>query len=236
MGCMIGQHGFLSAVALACCVFSATAQTPSEAPPVSVLSNERLMAGPMPQCQAPKIEFEILAKPAEISNVASVNTMTKYSNSQHPTVGLYRSRQRVYMRAQRVASMETKEICLASLAVSYAINHAIDVGREYKPGTCAYDETVRHERMHERIHLQKAQEAQQHIARELGRQPLYFSGPNFQQDADAWMSKTVQWATQVYTGYVEPAQTAFDSPQEYDRFAKACAHELRYHGYQGAFR
>lgn len=197
-------------------------------------SAKTTLDGGMPRCMPPKIEFEILSQPAEIRNLASVNTMTQYSKSSHPTVGLYRSRQRIYMRAQRIGSPDTREICLTSLSISYAINHAIDVGNEYKPGTCAFEETVKHERTHERIHLQKAREAQQHIARELGKQALYFSGSNYQQDADSWVERSVEWATQIYSGYILPAQDAFDSPDEYARFAKACEHELRYQGYNGA--
>ena len=208
---------------------------PAAAQTTNVTSSPKVVIeGSMPRCMPPKIEFEMLAQPAEIRNVASVRTMTQYSKSSHPTVGLYRSRQRVYMRGQRIGSPDTNEICITSLFITYAINHAIDVGSEYKPGTCAYEETVRHERTHERIHLQKAREAQNHIYRELVRQPLYFAGPGYQQDADAWMSKSVEGATQVYTGYIMPAQDAFDSPDEYERFAKACEHELRYQGYSGA--
>lgn len=187
----------------------------------------------MPRCMPPKIELEILAQPAEIRNVASVKTMTQYSKSSHHTVGLYRSHQRVYLRGQRLGSPETNEICITALSLTYAINHAIDVGNEYKPGTCAFEETLKHERTHERIHLEKAKEAQNHIARELGRQPLYFTGPAYQQNADAWMNQSVEWATKVYSGYIMPAQDAFDSPEEYQRFSKSCEHELRYHGYPG---
>ena len=220
--------GFLAV--LTCSSFPAAAQNS-----VSVTSSAKTSSdSSMPRCTPPKIEFDILVQPAEIRNLASVSTMTQYSNSSHPTVGLYRSKQRIYMRAQRVGSPETREICLTSLFITYAINHAIDVGNEYKPGTCAFEETVKHERTHERIHLQKAKEAQMHIARELGKQPLYFSGPNYQQDADSWVSRSVEWATQVYTGYIMPAQEAFDSPDEYMRFAKACEHELRYQSYNGA--
>jgi hypothetical protein len=200
----------------------------------STVSSRILVEGAMPRCMPPKIEFEILVQPAEIRNVASVKTMTTYSKSSHPTVGLYRSRQRVYMRGQRIGSADTNELCVTSLFITYAINHAIDIGNEYKPGTCAFEETVKHERTHERIHLQKAREAQNHIAQQLGRQPLYFSGPSYQQEANTWMSKSVEWATQVYTGYIMPAQDAFDSPDEYHRFAKACEQELRYQGYNGA--
>lgn len=215
---------------LACVVFPVAAQTS-----IAVTSSAKTtLDSGMPRCTPPKIEFEILVQPAEIRNLASVNTMTQYSKSSHPTVGLYRSKQRIYMRAQRIGSPDTREICLTSLSISYAINHAIDIGNEYKPGTCAFEETVKHERTHERIHLQKAKEAQQHIARELGKQPLYFSGSNYQQDADSWMSRSVEWTTQVYTSYILPAQEAFDSPDEYARFAKACEHELRYQGYNGA--
>lgn len=201
----------------------------------SLISGNKIpLVGPMPKCTPPKIEFEILSQPAEIRNIASVKTMTQYSKSSHPTVGLYRARQRIYIRGTRIGSADSKEMCVTSLFITYAINHAIDVGNEYKPGTCAYDETVEHERTHERIHLQKAKEAQQHIARELGRQPLYFSGPSYQQDTDAWFGKASEWAAQVYTGFIVPAQDAFDSPEEYQRFAKACESELRYQGYGGA--
>ena len=221
-----------AALAIVAALFSPAVKAQNNAAVTS--SAKVIIEGAMPRCTPPKIEFEILSQPAEIRNVASVKTMTQYSKSSHPTVGLYRSRQRVYMRGQRVGSPDTNEICLSSLSLTYAINHAIDVGSEYRPGTCAFEETVKHERTHERIHLQKAREAQNHIARELGRQPLYFSGPNYQQDADAWLSKAVDWATQVYTGYIMPAQDAFDSPEEYQRFAKACENELRYQGYNGA--
>lgn len=233
MGVMIKKTGFLLAAA-ALCSFAIPAWAQSQ---VHITSSAKVaVEGTMPRCVPPKIEFEILSQPAEVRNQASVKTMTQYSQSSHPTVGLYRSRQRVYLQAQRLGSSHTKEMCLTSLYVSYAINHAIDVGNEYKPGTCAFEETVKHERTHERLHLIKAREAQNHIARELGRQPLYFSGASYQQDADAWVSQAVEWATQVYTGYIVPAQDAFDSPEEYMRFAKACEHELRYHGHGGAGR
>lgn len=217
------RHGFsffVAATLLLCATLApAIAQSASE--------------GPM-RCATPKIEFEILVQPAEIRNQASVKTMTQYSKSTHPTVGLYRTRQRVYMRAQRLGSPDSQEICLTQLYVTYAVNHAIDIGSEHKPGSCAYEETVRHECTHERIHLQKAREAQAHIMRELGKQPLYFSGNDYKQEAEAWLSKAVEWSTQVYTSYIVPAQDAFDSPEEYLRFAKACEHELRYQGYAGA--
>lgn len=222
---------FLAWSALVCFVQPAVAQTTG----TLVGSPKIVVDVTMPRCMPPKIEFEILSEPAQIRNTASVKTMTQYSKSSHPTVGLYRSRQRLYMRiGQGQASPETNEACITGLFLTYAMNHAIDVGSEYKPGSCAFEETVKHERTHERIHLQKAREAQNHIARELGRQPLYFSGPNYQQDISVWLARAVEWATQVYSGYIMPAQDAFDSPDEYQRFAKACEHELRYQGYNGA--
>lgn len=192
------------------------------------------MEGPALVCPPPKIEVEIIVQPAPVHNRASVKTMTQYSKSSHPTVGLYRSNQRIYMNTRNMQSRETQEMCIQTVYATYAINHMIDVGNEYQPGTCAYDETLVHERTHERIHVQKAQEAQQHIVRELGRTPIYFSGPNYEQDAKAWLNKANEWTKQVYSSYILPAQSAFDSPAEYERFSKACAHELRYHGYNGA--
>lgn len=182
-------------------------------------------------CAPPKVEIEIISEPAPINNHASVRTMTKYANSSHPTVGLYRAHQRVYIRTTRQQSKDTQELCIRNIYVSYAINHVIDIGYEYKPGTCAYEETVRHERTHERIHLNKAKEAEEVLSRELGKYALYFTGKDYQSNADKWLNQSVNWASSVYKAFIVPAQDAFDSPQEYERFAKTCERELRYQGY-----
>ena len=211
--------------------FSAQAQS---ARPTNALRAVQPMEGQALVCPPPKIEVELIVQPAPVHNRASVKTMTQYSKSSHPTVGLYRSNQRMSLNTRSMQSRDTQELCVQTVYATYAINHMIDVGNEYLPGTCAFQETLVHERTHERIHIQKAQEAQQHIVRELGRTPIYFSGVNYESDAKAWLNKATEWTKQVYSSYILPAQEAFDSPAEYERFSKACAHELRYHGYNGA--
>ena len=112
--------------------FSAQAQS---ARPTNALRAVQPMEGKALVCPPPKIEVELIVQPAPVHNRASVKTMTQYSKSSHPTVGLYRSNQRIYLNTRSMQSRDTQELCVQTVYATYAINHMIDVGNEYLPGT-----------------------------------------------------------------------------------------------------
>lgn len=177
-------------------------------------------------CEPPMVEVSLAYKPAEVKNHVSTKTMTKHANSKHPTVGLYRANQRVYVRMVRAESKYTQEICIRNVYITYSINHVIDIGLEHQPGTCSFEETLKHERRHEAIHIEKAKEAEAIVLREFSKRPLYFSGPAYQEDTKEWLGKSVDWASSVYRAFIIPAQEAFDSPEEYRRFSLLCSADL----------
>ena len=173
-------------------------------------------------CDPPVVQIEVLSQPAQVSNTASTRSLTTHTNAAHPTVGLYRSHQRFYIRTKQRQYSNESGICVTHLYVTYAINHVIDISSEYAPGTCQYEETLKHERTHEMLHLLKAADAGTYLKQQLSKNVLWFGGDNPEKDIKEWLRNTLEYSGKVYETYIKPAQDAFDSPEEYARYGRAC--------------
>ena len=105
------------------------------------------------------------------------------------------------------------------------------VGREFKPGTCAYREILAHEMRHLKAYLEWLPKVEEHIrtrlaARYIGK-PLYAQRGQaralLQADIDRnWMPTIRNEMLRI-----EALQAAIDSPQEYARLSKVCGAEVQ---------
>ena len=178
-------------------------------------------------CDAPVIRMEVLYQDAPVYNDASAQTLASAAGvaPDHPREGLYRSNQRVLVKADSKVLREDAQapaICLSTLYISYAMNHVIHINSEHPPGSCIYQEMLAHERVHERIHVEQAQAASDYIKTQLSKAPLLFTGPTAAGDAQQWIQQTSDFSTQVYKRWIDAAQQRFDSPQEYARLRLTC--------------
>jgi len=105
------------------------------------------------------------------------------------------------------------------------------VGREFKPGSCAYKEILAHEMRHRDIYLEFLPRAEKVVSDALARRfegkPLYAPGGQvrnlLQREIDTgWMPFIKR-----EMGKVEVLQAAIDTPQEYARLGKVCAGEVQ---------
>ena len=105
------------------------------------------------------------------------------------------------------------------------------VGREFRPGSCAYKEILAHEMRHRDIYLDFLPRAEKVVSEALARRfegkPLYAPAGQvrnlLQREIDTgWMPFIKR-----EMGKVEVLQAAIDTPQEYARLGKVCAGEVQ---------
>jgi len=107
----------------------------------------------------------------------------------------------------------------------------IHVGREFAPGTCAYDEILAHELRHMKTyldHLPKVETlVRDALARRFEARPMYAPSGS----AKAALTREIDTGWMPYIkaemSKVEVLQAAIDSPQEYARLGKACNGEIQ---------
>lgn len=105
------------------------------------------------------------------------------------------------------------------------------VGREFRPGSCAYREILAHEMRHLDIYLKYLPHAEKTVGAALARRfqgkPLYAPAGQarslLQREIDSgWMPFVKSEMAKV-----EGLQAAIDTPQEYARLGKVCAGEVQ---------
>ena len=107
----------------------------------------------------------------------------------------------------------------------------IYVGREFEPGTCAYQEILAHEMRHlkaYRDHLPKVElTVRKALAKRFDKQPLYARSGQ----ANASLKREIDTGWMPYMkrelASVEAAQALIDTPQEYARLSRVCKGEVQ---------
>ena len=112
----------------------------------------------------------------------------------------------------------------------YYLPIVVYVGREFPPGSCAYQEVLAHEMRHLNTYLDYLPKAEARVRAALAQRfqdkPLYArlgqAQALLQRELDTgWMSYIRSEMARV-----ETLQAAIDSPQEYARLGKVCAGEV----------
>ena len=118
------------------------------------------------------------------------------------------------------------------IAVSlYYIPIIIYIGREFSPGTCAYDEILAHEMRHLKTYLDYLPTVESAVRKALaGRfdnRPIY--APIGQSQALLEQEIDKNWMPYIKSemAKVEQLQAAIDTPQEYTRLSKVCKGEVQ---------
>jgi len=107
----------------------------------------------------------------------------------------------------------------------------IYIGREFAPGTCAYDEILTHELRHMKTYMEHLPRVEKIVRAALAKRfearPLYAPSGT----AKAALSREIDtgWLPYIKAEMrkVEVLQEAIDSPQEYARLSKACNGEIQ---------
>ncbi|WP_035827824.1 membrane protein [Janthinobacterium sp. RA13] len=105
------------------------------------------------------------------------------------------------------------------------------IGREFAPGTCAYDEILAHELRHMKTYMEHLPRVEKTVRASLAKRfearPLYAPSGT----AKAALAREIDtgWLPYVKAEMrkVEALQAAIDSPQEYARLGKACKGEIQ---------
>ena len=150
-------------------------------------------------------------------------------------LGLTRTESRVAIgiRGQMLTDPATGYECVAprlDVKLHY-LPIIVYVGREFRPGSCAYKEILAHEMRHRDVYLEYLPRAERIVSDALARRfegkPLYAPGGQvrtlLQREIDTgWMPFIKR-----EMGKVEVLQAAIDTPQEYARLGKVCAGEVQ---------
>jgi len=107
----------------------------------------------------------------------------------------------------------------------------IYIGREFAPGTCAYDEILAHELRHMKTYMEHLPRVEKIVRAALAKRfearPLYAPSGT----AKAALAREIDtgWLPYIKAEMrkVEVLQAAIDSPQEYARLGKACNGEIQ---------
>ena len=107
----------------------------------------------------------------------------------------------------------------------------IYIGREFPPGTCAYDEILKHELRHLKTYMDYLPRVEKTVRAALAKRfearPLY--APRGTAKAALAREIDTGWLPYIKAEMrkVEILQAAIDSPQEYARLGKACNGEIQ---------
>lgn len=118
--------------------------------------------------------------------------------------------------------------------ISVKLNYApvvIYIGREFAPGSCAYDEILAHELRHMKTYMEHLPRVEKTVRAALAKRfearPLYAPSGT----AKAALAREIDtgWLPYIKAEMrkVEVLQAAIDSPQEYARLGKACNGEIQ---------
>ena len=107
----------------------------------------------------------------------------------------------------------------------------IYIGREFKPGTCSYDEILAHEMRHLKTYLEHLPKVETVVRKALSNRfdnkPLYARSGQ----ARAALQREIETGWLPYINRelmkVETAQARIDTPQEYARLSRVCKGEVQ---------
>jgi hypothetical protein len=182
----------------------------------------------------------LTARPSgySIDNSLSYKTLTRMKNpgvANAWVLGLTRTESRVALgfKGAILADPPSGYECVApQIDVSlFYIPTVIYIGREFIPGTCAYQEILAHEMRHLNTYLEHLPKVELVVRVALNKRfeskPLY--APAGQ--ARALLAKEIDtgWLPYIKSelGKVEVLQAAIDTPQEYARLSKVCKGEVQ---------
>lgn len=145
--------------------------------------------------------------------------------------GLYSNRFKVRTRSALTVTYSEGlyYACFDSIDLAGSSSPTIDIAREIPLGGCADRDVQIHEYTHHRIQISQQSRAFQAFF-QLNPLPVKPFFAATQSEAQRLARDYIQaygqaLADSVYN-FVQPAQTAFDSPEEYRRFSLLCAAEL----------
>jgi hypothetical protein len=162
-------------------------------------------------------------------------TRMKKDGGASQVLGLTRTESRISfaLNGEILVDPKTRYECVApkiDVALAYQ-PIVIYVGREFLPGTCAYQEILAHEMRHLKAYLDHLPKVDRLVRAALktrfSGQPIY--APAGQ--AKKLLEKEMDGGWMPYIknemAKVERLQAAIDSPQEYARLSKVCAGEVQ---------
>ncbi|ATQ76174.1 hypothetical protein CR152_17765 [Massilia violaceinigra] len=172
-----------------------------------------------------------------INNTVSFHGLTAMKPGAAGTfvLGLTRteSRSTISLKAPMLIDPVTGYECVAPrITVSLLYSPVVVyVGREFRPGSCAYQEILAHEMRHLKTYLDHLPKVEVTVRAALARRftdkPLY--APRGQAMALLQQELNTGWAPYIQKemAKVDPLQAAIDTPQEYARLSKVCAGEVQ---------
>ncbi|MDQ1831151.1 hypothetical protein [Massilia scottii] len=172
-----------------------------------------------------------------INNTVSFHGLTAMKPGAPGTfvLGLTRteSRSTISLKAPMLIDPITGYECVAPrITVSLLYSPVVVyVGREFRPGSCAYQEILAHEMRHLKTYLDHLPKVEVTVRAALARRftdkPLY--APRGQAMALLQQELNTGWAPYIQKemAKVDPLQAAIDTPQEYARLSKVCAGEVQ---------
>ncbi|RZJ84239.1 MAG: hypothetical protein EOO64_04360, partial [Massilia sp.] len=105
------------------------------------------------------------------------------------------------------------------------------ISREFRPGSCTYEELLTHEMRHLNAYLDFLPKAESRVRlaleRRLGNQPLYARAGQAQSLLQREIDRGWMPYIKSEMAKVEALQAAIDSPQEYARLGKVCGGEVQ---------
>ena len=125
--------------------------------------------------------------------------------------------------------VQSSATCLSRFDITISLNPIIYILHDIAPGGCADQVVWAHEYNHHRIEIAKINEA---LPSYLLSNPLpleAFAGRTRQESslaAQAYANAYVAALDQSLTNFIQPAQTAFDSPAEHRRIRSICPAEV----------
>jgi hypothetical protein len=196
-------------------------------------------AAAQPLCPTPtadvKIELEV-PRPA-IDNTLPQPALQNLAGMQHHdglTLGLYRTELKMTSKAQFAQHQVGDEVCVAVERVTVRISmplRTIYIIRARRPGTCAYESVLAHERKHQAVDdallTEEVPRLRAEIAHALAALPARHSVPMRKADhASAELSELIASIVKRSTSALftkrAARQAEVDSPQEYRRVRAAC--------------
>lgn len=173
-----------------------------------------------------------------IDNSRSYHDLTRMKGHLRPgayVLGLTHTEARVSIRVggQLLTDPGSGYECIAPRidVTLYYLPIVVYVGREFPPGSCAYEEVLAHEMRHLHTYLDYLPAAESRVraalAQRFENKPLYAR----MGQAQSLLQREIDSGWMPYIkgemGKVEALQAAIDSPQEYARLGKVCAGEVQ---------
>lgn len=115
--------------------------------------------------------------------------------------------------------------CLGGLSLALALSSKINVARELPQGSCSEKAVLEHEMLHHRIQVSRQADG---VASFLARNPLPREPFNGMAARDAWLRGYSDSLLGSVRRFVDPAQDAIDTPEEYARLSNACPSEFNH--------